>query len=174
VKRKAYALKIPTAQRTAYLALAEATVDAPGNTPVDQDADQPAETAAPWRGQFKKWLIIGSVAVVIAPGLIFAAWSAITLSYTYSTGYRAGYVQKISKKGWICPTWEGELQMVNLPGAAPERWSFSVRDGIVAAAVQSSIGHRVALEYEEHRGVPSTCFGDTAYFIIGVRQVTDQ
>jgi hypothetical protein len=112
--------------------------------------------------------------VVVAPILIFVAWASITLSYAYSTGYRAGYVQKISKKGWICPTWEGELQMVNLPGAAPERWSFSVRDDIVAAAVQASIGHRVALQYEEHRGVPSRCFGETGYFIIGVRQVPDQ
>ena len=156
--------------RPAYLGAEEATVDEPDNTTPVQAAAAPA----PQRGRLKRWLIIGGVAVIIAPALVFAAWTAVTLSYTYSTGYRAGYVQKISKKGWICPTWEGELQMVNLPGAAPERWSFSVRDDIVAAAVQSSIGHRVALEYEEHRGVPNSCFGDTAYFVIGVRQVADQ
>jgi len=144
---------------------------ATGNT--QEQGTAPANTESPWRGKLKKWFVVAGVIAVVAPILIFAAWTAITLSYTYSTGYRAGYVQKISKKGWICPTWEGELQMVNLPGAAPERWSFSVRDDIVAASVQSSIGNRVALEYEEHRGVPSSCFGETAYFVIGVRQVTD-
>lgn len=141
-----------------------------GNSPNAADAP-PA--AAPWRGRLKKWAIIGGVVAVIAPILILSAWTAITLSYSYSTGYRAGFVQKISKKGWVCPTWEGELQLVNLPGAAPERWSFSVRDDIVAAAVQSSIGSRVALEYEEHRGVPTSCFGETDYFIVGVRKVAE-
>jgi hypothetical protein len=139
-----------------------------------QTATAAPPPASPWRARAKKWLILGGVGAVIVPGLVFAVWAAITLSYTYSTGHRAGYVQKISKKGWVCPTWEGELQMVNLPGAAPERWSFSVRDDIVAAAVQSSIGNRVALEYEEHRGVPSSCFGETPYFVIGVRVVADK
>ena len=147
-------------------------MDEPGETSQAAAADATAPT--PWRGRLKKWALVGGMGVVIVPTLIFVAWTAITLSYTYSTGYRAGYVQKISKKGWICPTWEGELQMVNLPGAAPERWSFTVRDALVAGSVRASIGHRVALEYEEHRGVPSSCFGETGYFIVGVRQVADQ
>ena len=149
-------------------------MDEPGNAAPEQAIDEPTGTLAPWRRRLKKWLIIGGIAVVIAPTLIFGAWTAVALNYTYSNGYRAGYVQKISKKGWICPTWEGELQMVNTPGAAPEKWLFTVRDEIVATSVQSSIGHRVALEYEEHRGVPNSCFGETAYFIIGVRRVADQ
>ena len=148
-------------------------MDEPENTTPEPAVAEPIGAPAPWRGRMKKWLIIGGIAVVIAPALIFAAWTAVTLAYTYSTGYRAGYVQKISKKGWICPTWEGELQMVNTPGAAPEKWTFTVRDDIVAASVQTSIGHRVALEYEEHRGVPSSCFGETAYFVVGVRLVAD-
>lgn len=145
--------------------------------PVADDGVAPADDAprapAPRLGRWRKGLIIGGIAAIVTPVLVIGAWTAITLSYTYSTGYRAGYVQKISKKGWVCQTWEGELQMVNLPGAAPERWSFTVRDDIVAASVQSSIGHRVALEYEEHRGVPSSCFGETAYFVIGVRRVDE-
>ncbi len=132
-----------------------------------------AATAAPWKAKARRWLTIGGVAAVIVPILAFTAWTAITLNFAYSRGHRAGFVQKISKKGWVCPTWEGELQLVNLPGAAPERWSFSVRDDIVAAAVQSSIGNRVALEYEEHRGVPTSCFGETSYFVVGVRKVAD-
>ena len=135
----------------------------------------PAPETAPasaWKAKLRKWGIIGGIGAVVLPILVFAAWTAITLSYAYSTGHRAGYVQKISKKGWICPTWEGELQLVNIPGAAPERWSFTVRDDLVAAAVQKSIGRRVALEYEEHRGVPTTCFGDTPYFVVGLREVS--
>jgi hypothetical protein len=140
--------------------------------PADAPPSAPA-APAPWKAKARKWLTIGGVAAVIVPILAFVAWTAITLNYSYSNGYRAGFVQKISKKGWICPTWEGELQLVNIPGAAPERWSFSVRDDIVAAAVQSSIGSRVALEYEEHRGVPTSCFGETSYFVVGVRKVAE-
>ena len=113
-------MKIPSAELSAYLGATEASVDETDDSTPEQAPEGLIDAPAPWRGRLKKWLIIGGVAVVIAPALIFAAWTAVTLSYTYSTGYRAGYVQKISKKGWICPTWEGELQMVNLPGAAPE------------------------------------------------------
>jgi len=155
------------------------TVDETETPPTDDsnagqgNAPPVAAAAAPWRARLKKWAIISGITAVIAPILILVAWTAITLSYTYSNGYRAGYVQKISKKGWICPTWEGELQMTNLPGSAQEKWTFTVRDDIVAASVRSSIGHRVALEYEEHRGVPSSCFGETQYYVIGVRQVAE-
>ncbi|HEX7938625.1 MAG TPA: hypothetical protein VF483_06495, partial [Gemmatimonadaceae bacterium] len=136
-------MKIPTALRRAYLGSEEENVDESENAPDAPAIDTASSTAkTPWRGKLRKWALIGGIVAVVAPIAILAAWAAITLSYAYSTGYRAGYVQKISKKGWICPTWEGELQMVNLPGAAPERWSFSVRDNVVAAAVQSSIGHR--------------------------------
>jgi hypothetical protein len=132
-----------------------------------------AELGSNWRGKLRKWLTIGGVAAVFVPVLAFALWTVITLSWTYSTGDRAGYIQKFSKKGWLCPTWEGELSMVNLPGAAPERWMFTVRDDLVASSVRSAIGHKVALEYEEHRGVPSSCFGETQYFVVGVRRLAE-
>src|SRR5690242_14733542 len=122
-----------------------------------QDASAPAEAAGTaqaatppaWKARVRKWLIIGGIGAVLIPGIVLTAWAWITLHWTYSTGDRAGFVQKISEKGWICPTWEGELSMVNLPGAAPEVWSFTVRDEIVANAVRNSMGHKVALEYEE-------------------------
>ena len=159
-----------------------------GDAHLNQDAEppstpQPVTTAEPgsaggqgsrpWRARLRKWLIVGGVGVVVLPTISFVLWAWIALSFSYSTGYRAGYVQKISEKGWVCSTWEGELQMVNIPGAAPERWSFTVRDDIVAAAVRASVGHRVALEYEEHRGVPTSCFGDTRYFVVGVRRIEE-
>jgi len=154
------------------------------STQNDDNGSQPAaasESAAPDAAEqgvrkparVRKWLAIGGVGIVVFPALCFALWAWITLSWTYSRGDRAGYVQKFSEKGWVCSTWEGELSMVNLPGAVPERWAFSVRDDSVAAAVRASIGHKVALEYEEHRGVPSSCFGDTRYFVVGVRPVAE-
>jgi hypothetical protein len=135
--------------------------------PASADASAPS----PWRAKLKRWAVIGGISAVVLPIVVFVAWTAVTLKYTYSTGYRAGYVQKISKKGWICRTWEGELQLVNLPGAAPERWSFTVPDDLVAAALEKSVGSQVALEYEEHRGIPTSCFGETQYYVVGVRKV---
>jgi hypothetical protein len=80
-------------------------------------------------------------------------------------------VQKFSKKGWICKTWEGELSMINIPGAAPERWEFTVRDDAVADQITSNMGNRVSLHYEEHPGVPTSCFGETRYYVTAVRPV---
>ena len=111
------------------------------------------------------------LAVLVAPVLLFSLYAWITLSYDYSDGERAGYVQKFSRKGWICKTWEGELAMANLPGAMPEVFPFTVRDDAVAARVNETMGQRVSVKYQEHRGVPTSCFGETGYFVTGVRKV---
>ncbi len=115
-----------------------------------------------------KLIIAGAVAVPIVAFALYT-WSALT--WSYSTGERAGYVQKFSHKGWICKTWEGELAMVNIPGALSEKFLFTVRDSKVADYVNASLGKRVALSYEQHRGLPTTCFGETDYFITAVRVV---
>jgi len=111
------------------------------------------------------------VAGVALPVIVFAVRAVSALSYSYSAGRRAGYVQKFSRKGWICKTWEGELAMVNMPGAAQERWQFTVRNDSVANELLNLMGSRVSLEYKQHKGVPSSCFGDTEYFVDGVRVV---
>jgi hypothetical protein len=100
---------------------------------------------------------------------VFAAWAWITLHFSYSKGERAGYVQKISQKGWVCKTWEGELAMSTFPGTAPQLFTFSVRDDAIARKIQDAAGQRVALSYEQHKGVPTACFGETEYFIVSVR-----
>ncbi len=110
-------------------------------------------------------------AVLVLPTGLFALWSVVALSYTYSSGERVGYVQKLSRKGWICKTWEGEMQMSNIPGSAPLLFTFSVRSDSLAQAIEAAAGNRVALGYEQHLGVPSRCFGDTEYFIVSVRNV---
>jgi len=110
-------------------------------------------------------------AVVLVPIVVFALYTWSALNWSYSQGERAGYVQKFSRKGWICKTWEGELAMVNIPGSLSEKFQFSVRDDKIADYVNASLGKRVALSYEQHVGIPTTCFGETQYFVTAVRVV---
>jgi hypothetical protein len=112
-----------------------------------------------------RWLIM----LVIAAVLLLALYTWATLQWDYSSGERAGYVQKFSHKGWIFKTWEGELAMVSMPGTPPEKFYFSVRDDSVAVAINQSLGRRVALHYEQHIGVPVNWFGETEYFVVAVR-----
>ena len=115
--------------------------------------------------------LLALLIILLVPGLVFGAWAWVTLNYSYSKGERAGYVQKISKKGWVCKTWEGELAMANLPGTMPEIFSFSMRNDSVARLLEKNVGKRVSITYEQHRGVPTSCFADTQYYITNVRLV---
>lgn len=112
-----------------------------------------------------------TIVIVLMAVLGFGGWTWFTLTYNYSDGERAGYVQKLSRKGWVCKTWEGELSMINYPGAAPEIFHFSVRDDAVAKQIDAVVGKRVALRYEQHTNVPTSCFGETEYFVIGLRVI---
>jgi hypothetical protein len=103
--------------------------------------------------------------LVVLAGLIFSAYVWISLSWSYSTGERAGLMQKISRKGWLCKTWEGELLLTSMPGAIPEKFEFSVRDDELANQLVEHTGQRLVLTYAQHKGVPSSCFGDTEYFV---------
>jgi hypothetical protein len=100
---------------------------------------------------------------------VVAVWTAVALNFSYSKGNRAGYVQKFSRKGWICKTYEGELAMVNVPGAMQEKWDFSVRDDSIGRLISHSMGQRVSLTYDQHAGVPTSCFGETQYFVTGIQ-----
>jgi hypothetical protein len=130
--------------------------------PVTQPAPPPRKK---WRR--KVWMLI--LAIVLVPIVIFSLWAWVTLGYVYSAGDRPGYVQKLSKKGWLCKTWEGELNMAQ-PGAAPPQiFSFTIPEDSVANALAQHLGKRVTLTYEEHRGIPTNCFGDTDYFVTSFR-----
>ena len=133
--------------------------------------ERPVTTAPPRHGRRWLWRILA--VLILGPVIVIGLWVAITLNYTFSSGERAGYVQKFSKKGWICKTWEGELAMANIPGAMPEIFRFSVRDGAVAKEIEQDMGRRVSLSYEQHRGVPTSCFAETEYFVTNVRAVDD-
>jgi len=106
------------------------------------------------------------VAVVIAG---FAGFTWLTLHWSYSEGERAGYVQKLSKRGWVCKTWEGEMVMVTMPGTVSEKFYFTVPDEGLAAKLNAAVGKRMALHYQQHRWLPNSCFGETEYFITDVR-----
>lgn len=133
----------------------------------------------------RHWIAVTLAGLVLIPSAIFALWATITLSYTYSSGTRTGYLQKLSRKGWLCKTWEGELAMATAPGVSPQIFTFTIRSPSVflgwddagdslAAALSADMGRgRVSVEYEEHRGVPTSCFGDTPYFVTGYRLMAD-
>ena len=113
-----------------------------------------------------KIVLLGLVAVLVG---VAALWTLITLTFSYSDGDRIGYVQKFSRKGWICRTWEGELAMTPVPGATPQMFYFTVREDRVAKEIAALEGKKIALHYKEKKGLPSSCFGDTSYFISDVR-----
>ena len=117
-------------------------------------------------------IVIALVILIALPVLIFTLWAGITLNYTYSSGERAGFLQKVSKKGWVCKTWEGELQLSAIPGSQPEKFLFTTRSDSIAKLLEKYSGQRVVLDYEQHKGVPGTCFGETEYFITSVRLVS--
>ena len=102
--------------------------------------------------------------VLIAAG----AYLLFAYHFTYSKGESVGYVQKLSYKGWVCKSWEGEQvrALASMP-AVPEKFPFTVRDAAVADQINSHIGQKVVMEYEQHKGLPS-CFGETEHFITKV------
>lgn len=116
-----------------------------------------------------KAFLLGIVVLVA----LVAGYFAIVLHWSYSTGERAGWVQKFSNKGWLCKTWEGELALVSLPGTSVEKFQFTVRDEAVAARINKVVGQRVSLHYEEKVGLPTSCFGETRYYVIGVTPMAE-
>jgi hypothetical protein len=122
------------------------------------------------RDEGKKWLrriLVGAVLLVVVGSSLYMLFA---LKFSYSTGERVGFVQKLSKRGWVCKTNEGEMAMVNMAGQQAQMFFFTVRDDAVVTQIEELAGHRVLLEYEEHRGLPTSCFGDTEYFVVHVKK----
>lgn len=112
-------------------------------------------------------ILVGVVLLAVVGTVVYVEF---TLRFSYSNGERVGFVQKLAKRGWMCKTNEGELAMVNMDGQQAQMFLFTVPDDATAKEIESFAGHRVVLEYEEHRGIPSSCFGDTEYFVVGVKK----
>ncbi len=117
-----------------------------------------------------KWAMM----FMIIPIGLFALYTWIVLSWSYSSGERAGYVQKLSQKGFLCKTYEGELILVSMPGTQAEKFYFTVKDPKIAQKINETVGKRVRLTYEQHVGVPSSCFGETSYYVNNVTVVTEK
>jgi hypothetical protein len=112
-----------------------------------------------------------ALGILVIPFVLFSLYVGLMLAWSYSEGERAGILQKFSRKGWLCKTYEGELAMSIVPGVTPTIWEFSVREEVVVPKLRNAIGRRVVLHYTEHRGVPTTCFGQTNYFVDSVASV---
>ena len=142
------------------------------DTPENPETEEAPETpAAPTLiRKVRNKALIALLFILIVPVVVAALWVWTALGYTYAVGERAGFIQKISKKGWLCKTWEGELAMANLPGTMPQIFTFTVRNDSVAHVIEQNAGKQVSLTYEQHRGVPTSCFGETEYFVTGVHK----
>ncbi len=132
------------------------------------DSTTPAAEPAP-KGR-RRW---GRYAVIalLAPLFLFALYTWGALHWDYSNGFRSGMLQKFSKKGWVCKTFEGELWQSVVANVAPDIWAFTVREDRIARQLDSLVGRTVRLHYTEHRGVPTTCFGETPYYVDSVAVV---
>jgi hypothetical protein len=117
--------------------------------------------------RFGRVVLIVLVLVLLVGGL----WTWFSLSWAYSDGERAGILQKFSRKGWLCKTYEGELAQYVVGGVAPQIWNFSTRDEKLAQQLSSAVGNQIRVHYTEHRGVPTDCFAETPYFAEGFTRV---
>ena len=120
--------------------------------------------------RFLKWCLL----LIVLPVGLFLLYTWSSLNWVYSDGERIGYVQKLAHKGWICKTWEGELVLVTVPGTQAEKFYFTVRDHDVIRKVNQLAGERVRLLYKEHKGVPSSCFGETSHYVYDAQRIDDE
>lgn len=134
------------------------------NSPAD--APPAPATPAPKKSFFRRhWGKVIIALILGIPPLIFALWTVISLSWSYSEGQRVGYVQKVSRKGFICKTWEGTLYTDIAKGFRSDSFNFTVRSDSLAHVIENLGGKKVSIYYEQHIKVPSSCFGDTEYFV---------
>lgn len=152
----------------------DSTPSGADSTPADSSAAAPMPPAAPRKSFARRnW---GKLTLLIALGVPAAGlviWTTVAMLYTYSDGERAGFVQKMSRKGWVCKTWEGTLYTDIARGFRSDSFNFTVRSDSIAHLVDSLSGKRVAVRYEQHVGLPTTCLGDTQYFVTGVRAIPE-
>lgn len=135
------------------------------------DTPPPAAEGPPPKRRWRTKTRLILIGMVVSPIVLFVLYTVMTLTWTYSDGYRAGILQKFSKRGWICKTYEGEIAQAVVAGVSPLIWEFTVRDDQIAQQLDSLLGRRVSLHYRQHVGVPTSCFGLTEYFVDSVSVV---
>lgn len=122
----------------------------------------------------RHWLLTTLISLLAVPAIGIGVWTAVALNWSYSTGKRAGYVQKISRRGFVCKTWEGTLYTDIAKGFRADSFLFTVRSDSLALAIEGMSGQRVAVTYEQHLGIPTSCIGDTQYFVTGVEALGEK
>ncbi len=122
----------------------------------------------------RRWLSRLLLGAVLLANVVSGLWTWFSLSWSYSEGERAGVLQKFSRKGWICKTYEGELALYIVGGVAPEIWHFSTRDEELARQLSANVGRSIRLHYSEHRGIPTNCFAETPYHADGFTLVSGE
>ena len=123
----------------------------------------------PFLAKLTRYALRTVVGLILGAMALTALYLLFAYHFAYSKGESVGFVQKISNKGWVCKTWEGEqVRALFTVPAMPEKFSFTVRDDKVVDQINTLIGQTVVLEYEQHKGLPS-CFGDTEHFVTNVR-----
>jgi hypothetical protein len=140
----------------------------PSPEPVEEPSPSTDDVKAERRRRLKRKLELIWHSILLVLVLGFAVYTTIMANYAYSTGSKAGYLQVFEDRGWLCKTHEGELLITSAPGVPPETWHFSVRDKDLVATLRPAVGKRVLLFYEEHRGLPTSCFGATDFFVDSV------
>ncbi len=143
--------------------------------PTEHAVPAPVEPVSPAKPAFarRNWGKLTLLALVGSPALVFALWTTIALNWSYSSGVRAGYVQKISKKGFLCKTWEGALYTDIAKGFRSDSFAFSVRSDSLAHVIETLSGKRVSVNYDQHINVPTSCFGETEYFVKGITVIPE-
>lgn len=113
----------------------------------------------------KKFLIYAGIIIV----LLLGGYYTFVYFASYSKGYRAGELIKMSHKGVIFRTWEGELAQ----GVSESQFfKFSVTDEEIIEKLKEMQGQRVKLTYKERfRTFP--WWGDTRYFVVSVEKNND-
>ena len=135
-------------------------------------APEPEQSAPAPRAKRRRWPVVVAT-LIIVPLLLFTVYTFFVVSWSYSDGERAGTLQKFSRKGWMCKTYEGELALYVVGGVAPQIWYFTVRDESIVRSLSDAVGQKVQVHYSEHRGVPTNCFGDTPYWVDQVKVVPE-
>ncbi|MEN0046779.1 MAG: hypothetical protein AAF806_06970 [Bacteroidota bacterium] len=118
---------------------------------------------------FFKKLLIGALLLAIIGGGLYMLYA----NYTYSEGTRAGNLIKISKKGMVFKTYEGQLKLggidLNNEEGLSDTWSFSVKNEAIVAQLEKLQGQKVILRYKEiNQSMPWQ--GDTNYFIYAIEE----
>jgi len=121
--------------------------------------------------KYAAWIIL--LVILIFGSIIY--WKYF---FTYSEGYRAGLLQKFSKKGNIFKTYEGEMilssvQSSNNMAIASEKFFFSVKNKEVAKKMEQIQGESIVIHYSEKNGV-LPWIGETKYLVDSVKVANPQ